>query len=358
MSPGAAVSLGLKLDSRLLEKPPQFSGTGWAEWSFKVKNFVGLLDPVLKQGLEEAEIRSEPVPALTGLLLEKSSLLYALLVTWLSGRPLVLIQGVLNHSGFEAWRVLAREYDSRLPQQRLTTLQELLRFPMGNDEESFRVAWAKWEVEIARYEANFGRRVDDELKVAVVLEKAPAQLRQHLLLNSGQFADGSESLKVVAMGYLQLRRSIGASSSNRSGGAELQVDFFTKGGKGGKGGKDGKERPTCGICGKKGHTTAQCWSKTGGKAPSSPSSSPQVTDKPQPKKEHSGSMCHRCGGKGHWARDCASAPVDKEKSGKSSGCGKRGGKLHEFVEEPEAEQVQHITVEPLESTDDDGKYEK
>ncbi len=74
----------------------------------------------------------------------------------------------MEGNGFEAWRLICREYESRAIPRRLAMLQELLRPHFGATTE-MKTDFLNWERDVALYETQTGKVVDRELLIAVLL---------------------------------------------------------------------------------------------------------------------------------------------------------------------------------------------
>ena len=52
---------------------------------------------------------------------------------------------------------------------------------MGDNPEKFEEAWKKWEHQVDVYEKLATSKLDDDVKISVVLREAPTKLRDTLL---------------------------------------------------------------------------------------------------------------------------------------------------------------------------------
>ena len=155
---------------KLAAKPIQYDNDEktWLEFRFKLENYLTLVDERYVGLLLDAE--SQPVANLpTGT--EESAVtirtlshtLYALLATLTTGRSLRLVQRVPNRNGFEAWRQMAVENAPKTAGRRFAMLPKL----------------------------------DDDVKISVVLRECPHKLRDHLLVNSQQFESNYNKLRAI-----------------------------------------------------------------------------------------------------------------------------------------------------------------
>ena len=75
----------------------------------------------------------------------------------------------------------------------------------------FEAELIEWEKQLELYEASSGRRVEDDLKLAIILKVSPVDIRTYLLANAGQHATYKD-LSAVIRNYLPARRVWGPSS--------------------------------------------------------------------------------------------------------------------------------------------------
>ena len=118
-------------------------------------------------------------------------------------------------------------------------------------------------------------KLDDDVKISVVLRECAQKLRDHLLVNSQQFESNSNNLRAIIQAYLNTNKTWIVNDFRET--VPMDVDCIGKSqGKGkdrnqGKGkskinskGK-GKGKPRndkeCYVCGKRGHLARDCWSR-------------------------------------------------------------------------------------------------
>ena len=198
---------------KLASKPIQYDNDEktWLELSFKLGNYLTLVDERYV-GLLDAE--SQPVANLpTGT--EESAVtirtlshtLCALLATLTTGRSLRLVQRVLNRNGFEAWRQMAAENAPKTAGRRFAMLQAVLQPGMSNNPAKFEETWKSWEHQMDIYEDLSSMKLDDDVKISVVLRDCPQKLRDHLLVNSQQFESNYKKLRAIIQAYLNTNKT-------------------------------------------------------------------------------------------------------------------------------------------------------
>ncbi|CAE8735976.1 unnamed protein product [Polarella glacialis] len=112
-------------------------------------------------------------------------IIFAMLSSYLQSSSLRLIQAVKARSGFEALRILCKEYEPKTAQRKLTMLFHLLMNPdFGETDEEFLVKWRQWKADIDAYESFVGKPFDTDLMSAVMLNFTPWELRRHRQFNA------------------------------------------------------------------------------------------------------------------------------------------------------------------------------
>ena len=120
---------------------------------------------------------------------EMGRILYLVLAQTLKGRPLDLLKTVSKSNGFESYRILVQEYEPKTKNRTLGMLQSIMSPTFGKDPTQFMIDLVKWENEIRQYGELSGKTFDDDLKVALVTESAPTEIKLHIKINAGVIAD-------------------------------------------------------------------------------------------------------------------------------------------------------------------------
>ena len=224
----------------------------WLEFRFKLENYLTLVDERYVGLLLDAE--SQPVANLpTGT--EESAVtirtlshtLYALLATLTTGRSLRLVQRVPNRNGFEARRQLVAENAPKTAGRRFAMLQAVLQPGVSDNPANFEETWKSWEHQMDIYENLSSTKLDDDVKISVVLRECQQKLRDHLLVNSQQFESNYNKLRAIIQAYLNTNKTwivIGKSkgkgkSKSKSKGKSKRN---SKSGSNGKGQSKGKSK--------------------------------------------------------------------------------------------------------------------
>ena len=173
-------------------KPIQYDNDEktWLEFRFKLENYLTLVDERYVALLLNAE--SQPV---------------ANLPTGTAGRSLRLVQRVPNRNGFEAWRQMAAENAPKTAGRRFAMLQAVLQPGMSDNPAKFEETWKSWEHQTDIYENLSSTKLDDDVKISVVLRECPQKLRDHLLVNSQQFESNYNKLRAIIQAYLNTNKT-------------------------------------------------------------------------------------------------------------------------------------------------------
>ena len=136
-----------------------------------------------------------------------SHTLHALLATLTTGRSLRLVQRVPNRNCFEAWRQIAAENAPKTAGRRFAKLQAVLQPGMSDNPAKFEETWKSWEHQVGIYENLSSTKLDDDVKISVVLRECPQKLRDHLLLNSQQFESNYNKLRAIIQACLNTNKT-------------------------------------------------------------------------------------------------------------------------------------------------------
>ena len=81
-------------------------------------------------------------------------------------------------------------------------LQAVLQPGMSDNPAKFEETWKSWEHQMDIYENLSSTKLDDDVKISVVLRECPQKLRDHLLVNSQQFESNCNKLRAIIQAYL------------------------------------------------------------------------------------------------------------------------------------------------------------
>ena len=86
--------------------------------------------------------------------------------------------------------------------RRFAMLQAVLQPGMGGNPAKFEEAWNAWEHQVDVNEKLATSKLDDDVKISVVLREAPTTLRYNLLGNSQQSESNCKKLRAIIQAYL------------------------------------------------------------------------------------------------------------------------------------------------------------
>ena len=164
------------------------------------------------------------------------------------GRALRLLQSV-EGNGFEAWRLICRECESRAIPRRLVMLQELLRPHFGF---------------AAEMKSDFLNLERDVSLIAVSLRHLLKGFRRYMLMSAHLYGEDYGRLRDMVMSFVDGEQAGGLDDAA----VPMDVDAVLQTGKGG--GKGDRPRTAmkddiCRLCQKRGHWAKDCRSKGRGK---------------------------------------------------------------------------------------------
>ena len=106
-------------------------------------------------------------------------------------------------------------------------LQAVLKPRMDDDPAKFEEMWKSWEHQVDVYENLSAARLDDDVKISVVLREAPTKLRDDLLVSSQLFDSNYNKLRANIQAYLNSNKTWIANDSEESD--PMEVDHISKG---------------------------------------------------------------------------------------------------------------------------------
>ena len=115
-----------------------------------------------------------------------------------------LVQRVPNRNWFEAWRQMAAENAPKTAGRRFAMLQAVLQPGMSDNPAKFEETW---EHQVDIYENLYSTKLDDDVKISVVLRECPQKLRDNLLVNSQQFESNYNKLRAIIQAYLNTNKT-------------------------------------------------------------------------------------------------------------------------------------------------------
>ena len=98
---------------------------------------------------------------------------------------------------------------------------------MSDNPAKFEETWESWEHQADVYENLSSSKLDDNVKISVVLREAPQKLRDHLLVNSQQFESNYNKLRAIIQAYLNTNKTWIVNDFRETD--PMEVDYIGKG---------------------------------------------------------------------------------------------------------------------------------
>ena len=204
---------------------------------------------------------------------ERALRLYAVLASYVRGRPLKLLRATTSDDGFAVWRRLCDELQPRSRPRALALAQALSKFPALKEGGSLLEYVLGFERLVTEYEAVATEKYQGDLKISTLLAGLPQEIKRYMYM---QVTDATTypGLRDKILQYERTASTWSADSMLKNIGANINSDFmevdrvYDKGRKGKKGengqkGPKGKGQRFDG--GKKGPGKRQGWYRDGGK---------------------------------------------------------------------------------------------
>ena len=102
---------------------------------------------------------------------------------------------------------MAAEIAPKTAGRRFAMLQAVPQPGMSYNPAKFEETWKSWEHQVDIYENLSSTKLDDDVKISVVLRECPKKLRDHLLVNSQQFESNYNKLRAIIQAYLKTNKT-------------------------------------------------------------------------------------------------------------------------------------------------------
>ena len=169
-TPGHCVRAGV-VDTRVIGKPDQFDGDPmkYADWSFKLRSYLGAVDQRYQQELTTTEASSTPRHNAT-----------------LGSEESALSSHKCHNAGvnefFEAWRQFVMEWEPKPRTRYVRLLMNVLGYRFRDDIPT---KLAAFERSVHDNESQSTKTVDDDIKIGVtMLGLEDMRVKEHLIRNS------------------------------------------------------------------------------------------------------------------------------------------------------------------------------
>ena len=303
------------LNPKLVKAPESFTGSDsdWERFKFGFTSWIGTVDPEYPDLLKFAAAQTDEINPEEMISVAKGLCtdLFAILVGLCqSGEIPAMAMLVPDRNGFELWRRMHARFEPENKHKPYAWLRALSNPVFPNKESQWQRGLEEWEGEIAKYEREYRKTFDEDLKLAILSEVAPKTLAPQIAMHSAHLTT-YKTLREFIVQYLKSKnlwkRGAGTASGTQSaspaapysgpapmeiGAVEADNKSKPKGDRGGKGDKKGKpgkgpkgasskgdgkgkdkgkadagnanatKGPPCAICGPdkgKNHTTEACY---------------------------------------------------------------------------------------------------
>ena len=231
-------------DQRSVGRPESFSGKDidWATWSFVTRPLLESIHDNVSLLMDHAESGTAADVVLKGMTEENKGIarkIYLLLVPGCKGKSLAVCKRVERNNGFALWRELVLEYEPIAAGRHTSMLVGLLspdawQKKEGND---FMDALRDWETLVTDYERKSQEKLSSNIRIAVILRHAPADIKNALRMSLGAVAGNYDKLKLVIEEYCVSGRDFDQrgvlAPTDPNGPAPLEVGGVARDGKGG-----------------------------------------------------------------------------------------------------------------------------
>ena len=109
--------------------------------------------------------------------------LFDVLCMLLGGEPSLLIQGVRDFDGFQAWHRLIRKYSPVTPARSLMCMIDAVTPPKVKHLAQLATAIERWELKVYQLEREHGEKMSSKLKTAVLTGMCPQDIQDVVFQN-------------------------------------------------------------------------------------------------------------------------------------------------------------------------------
>ena len=170
--------------SKLVKKPDRFNGDKdkWRDFKSDFTNMMVGASAEYLEEMRQAEAREEAAnDSQSDELRQRSIMLHSILSSYTcDGAKTIGLELADSHNGFEFWRRLCQDQEPRSNMRKLALARKIDRAACleSRNEQQFGPALRIWEQDIVVYDKLPGlngsvTKFDDNMKMAIVLEKAP-----------------------------------------------------------------------------------------------------------------------------------------------------------------------------------------
>jgi hypothetical protein len=194
---------------RSLGRPREWDGKdgGFDDFTYKFSSWLGGLPGNVEDILAHAQTLKTSIVFGT---LDDSQQVMAKAVSQalralVSGKALNIVKQCERGNGFECWRRLWSEYRPDVAGRKLSMLESIMEDKPAAGED-FGTWYYGWTERIRGTEQARGKPIDDDIKCAVILRRAPKELRDHLVLEASAIADNWEAMNAKITNWMTARK--------------------------------------------------------------------------------------------------------------------------------------------------------
>ena len=256
------------------------SPSGWEKWVHAFKSAMRSANPGVLEFMNEAEKMTTEAKddnldsTMAAAEVKKmSGELYNILSQYCTGEALTIVRGVTTFEGFVSWQRLHKKFSPKTMARAIRLMTEVASPKAVREFQEVEEAITSWENKVKKLESEYGEKLSDTMKTAIVTGMMLASIQDFVYTN----VDETTRYQAVVD---KLRSWAGNNLAMMSGPVPMDVGE---------------------VHGKQWAAETEDWEGTDVQAVGA------------------GTQCHRCGGWGHMARECPTSP------GKSKGKGKDYG---------------------------------
>ncbi len=183
-----------RMDERHFRRMKTFDGkeADWKEWKFQLRVAVRANSNDVAKVMDWVEVQTGPEIDRQALIEEFHDAdyidqlgreLFDVLCMLLGGEPSLLIQGVRDFDGFQAWHRLIRKYSPVTPARSLMCMIDAVTPPKVKHLAQLATAIERWELKVYQLEREHGEKMSSKLKTAVLTGMCPQDIQDVVFQN-------------------------------------------------------------------------------------------------------------------------------------------------------------------------------
>ena len=207
------------LNPKLVNPPDAFQGTDadWERYKFGFLTWITTVDSGYPELMKKAASQTDEIDLveMTEADEQLSTNLFAILVGQCqAGEIPAIAMLVPDRNGFELWRRMHARFEPENKHKPYAWLRALSNPTFPTKESQWQRGLEEWEGEIAKYEREYGKDFDGDLKLAILSEVAPKALAPQIAMNSA-YLTSYKAMREFIVQYLKSKnlwkRSAGTS---------------------------------------------------------------------------------------------------------------------------------------------------